>query len=627
VTTDDPRFTHTRVIPTFYSESGFDGEVVNGAHPEFGKVSGFTYQKQFGQASARWSLTFKHAEIDPLLMWPDPEDVWTRLDVLLGSKRYPLTLGLTDTLQKNLTRTGGGARDVTYTLTGRDIGKTLEGLELYINIYEQTGALPMIPLYTAVQDDLFGSPRDILTAILNAWLGNNGVADKQWRLPPGLGGGEQFFFDRLRLTFGHTRGRLYEPGLYNPDNFMGRKLWDTLVEFQNPLLNELWCDYVAAERNTGPGQPEPDVLPAPSLFLRERMFPTFEGGRRRWDSLATWDVTAADTRAANITKGNPQERFNFWMIEGQGLGGEAYETIAYIQEASARSRGEPGSVPIYNLESIRQHGMRRWQQSTRYLPFADESEWLLQAAPLLQITHDWYVTSHRQLSGTISTTRMMPWIRVGDRIKLFDRAGNKTIFYCEGVSHQYSYPNAGASTFTVTRGEEEGTDTLSVYYATVVSAQTEENDRARIEERRRLLGRLLEEGTFLFGPPDDATHGTPPDVVESSLDAETETLDTLDATDPALADDATLGETAAADAPLGREVDPSTDALVNPDAETVVAETEAGEFGESRLERGDEIPTETETGDVREPSGEPLGDSSRIGLGGVTRTTRRGGRR
>src|SRR5262249_25728107 len=149
---------------------------------------------------------------------------------------------------------------------------------------------------------------------------------------------------------------------------------DTLQEYQNGLLNEMWIDYRPFQQEIAPrgGDPAPGQNFLPTLVLRERQFPTFEGGRRNWEALPTWDLGVADERNLSFVKGNPAERFNYWMIEGQGLGGDRYETIAYIQESAARSRGEPGSVPIYNLDSIRRHGFRKWQMATRFLPFAEQ---------------------------------------------------------------------------------------------------------------------------------------------------------------------------------------------------------------------------------------------------------------
>jgi hypothetical protein len=579
---------HTRVIPTFYSAQGFSGEVVDGYHQDFGHIVGFTHQKAFGGASGRWSITFKKASADPLRLWREPEGVWVGLDVLLGNRRHPLTLGHVDSLRKNVARGGGGDRDVTFTLSGRDIGKPLETTELYINIYEQTGAIPMVPLYDAVQDDLEGSPDTIIASIIKAWLGNNGVADKQWVLPPGLGSGSTAFFDELRLALGTTRGRIYEPALYNPDQWQGRKLWECLQEYQNGLLNEMWVDYAPERPNTtDPSTPAENLKP--TLFLRERPFPTFEGGHRAWDALTTWKLRLEDYRSLDVNVGNPTERFNYWMIEGQGLGSERYESIAYVQESVQRQRGEPGSLPIYNLESIRKHGFRRWQQSTRYLPLADEKEWLQQCAPWLQMVHDWYVISPQLASGIVQTSRLMPWIRIGDRVKITEYEGHTRIYYVEGVSHAYQYPQAGTTTLTITRGQRIDEDLLSVYYRTVVSAQVEENDRARIEENRRMS---VEDATDRALASYDATVGTPLDSPEEGLDAsEAGNLDRVDPEDTsAVADDTTLGD----DSSLrGREVAPDAEALV---------ETPSDDTAATSLERGDPIATEdAPTDDVRAP--------------------------
>lgn len=567
---------------------------MNLGHPDFGHLIGFQWQKAFGGASGKWTLTFKKGKTAPFQLWRQPEDVWVLFEVELGGDRYPLTLGLVDTLQRSITRDSNGARSEVWQLSGRDCGKVFETIELYINIHEHSGMMStLLPAQSALANATEGSPVDFITAILTAWLGNNGAADALWQLPSGLG--SQSFYDALVYKFSPTRGRLYDSSFLNIMSFQGKQLWSTLQEYQNGLLNEMWVDY-SPNAMLGTGQEF-----RPALHLRERPFPTFEGGRRRWDALRTHEIGPEDIRTDTTNLGNPTERFNYWMIDVTGIGGDNFETGAAIQQAGQRGRGQPGAAPIWNLDSMRRHGFRRWEQTTRFIPMADDQAWLLQAAAWLAIAHDWYVISPEQRSGSLGLVSMQPWIRIGDRVRVKEYNGSTVVYYVEGVSDSYNYPDAGSTTLTVTRGEEENANLLSTYYAKVVSQDANADPTQDLSSLDSALGppdpdaSLNSASPWATLPAEAAFDQNPQGQINQ--EAAAHSVDDLDAP----LTDADRGDL------QDRQVGPATAAITDrtPAADATLQQTQDGEFGQERLERGDDLPTETpsEDQDVTRPLG------------------------
>lgn len=602
----------TRIVASFFSRDGFSGEV-NESHPDFGSIVGFQFGKQFGPPSGTWTLRVR-SPLNLHELWRDPENVVALFQAEIGGVRQDITFGFVDSVTENMQRTGDGARHVEWTITGRDAGKPFEHTELYVNIYEQGGALPVIPLYTAMQEHLEGRPDEIVRAIIRAWLGNNGVADKQWELPPLFGmRNRPSFWELLHLNFHETRGRVYDMQLVNPDTWDGHSLWDALQEWQNGLLNEMWIDFRRPDRGTSHYPLSNPMLTRPAgavatitdsavtLTLRERPFPTYDSGRRRWNALPTHELRLGDVAARQVVKGNPQSRFNFWSIAGQGAQGDGMETRGYIAEASHRDFGRPGAVPVYDVESIRHHGFRRWEQRTRYFPFRDDPQWLLLSARWLQTVHDWYVMAPLQLSGTIVTGYLRADVKIGDRVIEERYDGSKVVYYVEGVQHDYTYPQAGRTIITVTRGEDVKTNLLTMYYDKLLSAETTIEDA--ISRQRMTIPRTADDAdpeTVL-----EATEGAPSDAVEDAVESTEDADDSQD-----------MGTFDPTDMP-DQQTTPEQESTVRAE-EDVFAGDADGTFDPTDLERGANLP-EGE-GEAREPSDTPHDERPRARRRGRSRT-------
>ncbi len=467
-------FVSTRVIVSFHTDEGFDGTVDSspGERPDQPfRIVGYTTDKAFGGNPGTWTLTVKGRNgTDVQRLWQDPEDVWVRIVAVKNGEPHEVMFGLMNTVTDGMTRGTDGARSVTYTLSGFDWHKVLTSTTLYINIHENAGRLPIIPLYNAVSENLIGPPEKIVKTLIDAWIGNNGVADKQWALPASLAGG--YLYDLLELDFGELRGQMYDPALYSPDQMMGKSLWQTLQEYSNGMLNELYT-------TTFEDAPfDANTLPSPTLTLRERPFPSKDKGHRSWDALITHELKPGDIKGRQMSRGAPESRFNYWLLDASGLVGNGLGVQMQIQQAAGMEKGLPGSAPIYNIEDIRRHGFRKFQQSTRYFPFREDLKWLTHSAQWLKLLHDWYVVAPFELSGTLSCSQVFPGIRIGHRAIEKRKTGEDVTYYVEGVSQSWQYPNNGLTTLRCTRGEFADEDLLDIAYERVSSGEANALDSA-----------------------------------------------------------------------------------------------------------------------------------------------------
>jgi len=473
--TYEPSATHTRVRLEFHSfNDGFSG-VVEGYDPGFGRIVSCSTTKQFGDAAGSFTIVVKKPSEEHVTagiatpgtgtaqswtrLWDDPEGTWVFIQWICDGEPIDGMLGILDSVSESVTRQGLGERAEIYTLTGRDVGKVLEQTVAFVNVYDIGAAVGIAGIYQRGSGSISGPPGRFVEALLDIWIGNYSLT-QPWRLPPGLGGGS--FYDLLRQRISckseeHDGFDSY-PALIAPDQD-GKNLWSMLQEVCNGMMNELWIDL-------GPPPSDSRALHTglvPTVTLRRKPFKT-HGDHMHWDQLITHTLDLGDVAGRQIAKGGPAHRFNYWLLDVAGRQG--VELQAVLQQHGAQN-GRPGSIPIWNLASIEKHGLRKWQQSTPYMLLASRergTNFARLAGNWLRRLHDWYVIAPMQLSGTVQTTRVMPEIRIGHRVREIRRDG-VVMYYVEGVANNYAYSKGGQTTLTLTRGEYEGEELLNRVYS------------------------------------------------------------------------------------------------------------------------------------------------------------------
>jgi len=498
--------THTRAVVSFHTDEGFDSGLIR-LHPDFGQIVGVSTDKSMGAAAGSFTVVVKKPPRTEFLrrswrnLWIDPEQVWVRIKFIVDGETIDTMFGQIDTVSESTSRSGGGARNETFTISGRDFGKVFETTELFTNFYsseaQSQGILSMAALIRAGMDNISGTPAHFQRFLIETWLANNNIGEAQWRLPASLGGDAFSALLNLgtiqRMTQ-RTNGVLHNPTIIDINGQQGNKLWESMTNLSHGLLNELWVD-LAPPPSAPPAQLPSSVFPTatitnvsnrpsaastppldglvPSVYLRERPFPTrnragTQTNNRKWDQLRTRVLQKGDVQSRQLARGGASHRYNYWQLDAVGLASQDYGNVNILQRGiEGVDPGRPGNNPIFNEESMQRHGIRRYFQSTRFLPLRqtdpDAEIWIRAAAGWLKKLHDWYSIAPFQLSGSIGTTRVMPEIRIGERIKEVRDEGT-IVYYCEGVSHEWQYPNAGRTTLTLTRGEYENADLLGRIY-------------------------------------------------------------------------------------------------------------------------------------------------------------------
>ena len=474
--------THTRVLVAFYTheDNGLTIDEPTESDPRLGHVVGFSYEKHFGPASGTWTLTFKrnHHQIGSAVrLWKDPEGVWVKVKIQVDGQVIDRLFGIVDGITGDDARAGMGQRSETYSIRGRDFGKAFETTELWTNLFHRPDdVLRSVGALTSTMiDRIRGTPAHFVRVLLEEWMGNSGTAETQWMLPPGLGRGSLY---DLLLDGGRVRG--IEPmgerehGVALATTLLqidlsGSKLWDTLQEWSNPALNELFVD-LGPPVGAGPRDLASLV---PKVYLRERPFPMRSGdgrssARARWEALRTHTLRPGDVRKRQITRGGSAHRYNYWLIQAEGIGTEGFNIAEIIQcGVDGVDYGHPGNIPIFDPTSIQRYGVRRYTATTRFAPVymtEDQDNFFRMLAWWLKKIHDWYVAARRELSGTIETAGRCPEIRIGERVREECANGEVITYYVEGVADTYSYPHGGSTTLTLTRGEFDDEDLLGDAY-------------------------------------------------------------------------------------------------------------------------------------------------------------------
>lgn len=484
--------THTRALVSFHTHdsndiggllASLDGAVIGPpgtASGDIAHVVAVSTQKMFGRSGTFTVQVKKPQTVFQRRSWlrflRDPEALWCRIRFICDGQLIDTMLGIVDSVKETVTRTATGERAEIYEISGRDFGKVFETTEIFANLFDLEGTKSFTEVASAAMEQLVGTPSHFIRMLIEIWLGNNDLTESQWVMPNSLARGLTFFqVLRLRLQEMNieTHGELFDPNFISVDGMNGKKLWDTMSTYHNSILNEMWWD-LAPRRDS-----RTYAEMVPTLYLRERPFPirSRDGRtlRRRWDSIRTRVLELGDVTGRSIVKGGAANRYNYWQLNGAGVFGSDYGIQAVLQQGVAGVEpGRPGNHPIWNLQSIHEHGLRRWVGQTNYLPIARDDEragWIELCARWLKKVHDWYAPAPFQLSGTLTTSRVMPEIRIGERIKEERREG-KVIYYCEGVAHEWSYPGAGRTSLTVTRGEYEGDDLLHLVYEQFTNPRT-----------------------------------------------------------------------------------------------------------------------------------------------------------
>lgn len=463
-----------------------------------GGLQMFDWNKNMGQPSGQWMATIKEKPGKDLGIEDGQilDGDWCDVTILRNGVEIPLCRGIVDTVREQ-TQSRGGATVRTWQLAGRDHGAFFEYPITYQSIWAQTLGELTQGLFTArVKGKIGGRPDELFRILIEATFGAAKLSG-QWELPDSLSdnsGGKKRLADLLTVialaaaktdTASGLRGAYYnEPALWTSG---GQTLWQTLAQWCNPLLNEMWTDLLPptgfTPRNglgawflSDPNDTDSEVgeqilqlggalspdrelkvdgsFGTVAAYIRERPFPNTIAGRDSlWFDLPEWRLPRWTLQSTDLGRGG-HERYNlFELLTDLSMG--------------ASSEQSPQARPAWNKLDIRQRGLRTFSQSTRYLAQLKTGmgDWFRERSTWQNLLQDWHAPAPYLRQGQIVCKLLLPEIRLGSKLILDEggaEADNERL-YVEGVSLRYmgptgpTQPPTGTTTLTLTHGFR-GTD-------------------------------------------------------------------------------------------------------------------------------------------------------------------------
>ena len=435
------------------------------------------WDKQLGQPSGAWSVVLKakHGRM-PLDDLTVIDGDWVDLAVVRNGTKIPLCRGVVDS-KREQKASAGGATTRRYTMTGRDHGAFFEYPLTWNNMFARTLAELSTGFMAAkLNGKTGGSPDVIFRSIVEGWFAKGADAG-QWELPQSLkdavGVGKQSLYDILKVVSFNTgpgsdslRGASFNEQLWTIGE---QTLFQTLSQWTNPVLNEMWVDLLPPKDFITPNglssflDPKTKETTGESVqqlitsdeagfgsiaaIIRERPFPTVElGDASMWFHLPTWRIPTWLLSSSDLGTGGAQ-RFNLFDLNaGFGLGPK--------QEEQALGK------PRWYKNDMQTHGLRVYQQDTRFLgPKSTQNGfWFEERDQWIQLLVNWFAPNPYLLQGSVAIKTLLPEIRVGHRV-ILDSGNPETEIqaYVEGVSLTWEAPTEktgamGTTQLVLTRG-------------------------------------------------------------------------------------------------------------------------------------------------------------------------------
>jgi hypothetical protein len=236
---------------------------------------------------------------------------------------------------------------------------------------------------------------------------------------------------------------------------------DMLKKSSNDLVNELYYEEVRADNG--------DVFP--TLVLKPRPVQTpfldshigvtkdksiidaLKGKTKTLQKLATEnfvEISPAEIKFEDLGR-DDHSRFNyFWLTPAQFNESGAYSVMNNLNKSLGVSN------PTFLKASIQRHGLQKMERTLEFCQTAD-----LQRSPAVTIfrgfmlqLYDQNFANHLYDSGTIECTGVLE-AELGKALIVQPEVEGKDpkVYYIEGYQHEWTYPNAWTTTFTVTHGQ------------------------------------------------------------------------------------------------------------------------------------------------------------------------------
>lgn len=372
---------------------------------------------------------------------------------------------------------------VRYHISGRDFGKVFEETDIFANPYLPqsadksvlnsmlfTNGLPLYGPPTKMVDkvtDVFLSPTGASLGSLSSAGSSPSLPLSQWVVPVEMMGmlkaGGSTFHDLLNKKLEASLPGFSTRIAIQPGQSVG--LWSYLMRCSNGLINELWTDLERDKKGAV----------KPTLYLRARPCSNFFDDKETIKSKTLIDLVEAgdfielsseQIHFSNLGRDDETYSNMIWLHAKMINGDTAKQQFANIVT-------KPGQVglPMYNREYIMRYGLKKLESETAFVYAKDSGGGNLDPSlykSFISFLYDIKGNSRLYETGTIEASGMIG-ARTGQVLRLppdgpdqealvgppSPGAQKAKLYYVEGYSHEWKFPNRWTTTFTVTQGQFE----------------------------------------------------------------------------------------------------------------------------------------------------------------------------
>jgi len=409
--------------------------------------------KQQGAPSGTWNVSVKPGRYDigDSFFERVIDDDWVDVSFSRHGRKWHVMRGLVDDVQRSESVSGAGATSTVFTISGRDFGKVFETTPIWFNPYSTNALGGAAAIEAFGTENIIGDPLKAVRGFLIQFFEMlKGEGQATWKMPPTMSnvigpidGGDPDFISTVVFP-----ENLYQPlfdtvGINQNYLMPEGMLWQLAKEWSDPLFNELFVDTVPrtlfGEDPPEPGKGWGTGDTEMRITFRNRPFPTTLGSADYFGSNFPLHIVNRKDLVPSQVGRSGMERFNAYYASPQLL----QETL----QASTDML-----MPLWDLEGIGRHGLRRFDVDTKYQSASSDD--LVLAEGMRHLVRDWYCMNPYLLNGTLSLGVGRPEIQIGSRLQVpggRSEDENET-YYVESAAHSWQPRPGIRSSFGVTRG-------------------------------------------------------------------------------------------------------------------------------------------------------------------------------
>ena len=376
---------------------------------------------------------------------------------------------------------------LSFVVSGRSSAKALEETDIWFDPYVTQESTLDVALRTAGLE-ITGNPSTMVKQVLDIFLGPGTQLNSQktqslgqWRIPSevaNLFGVDSFALGSSKPSYYDILKRVITPGLpgFKARNMLSPEssgsVWQMVQRSCNELVNEVFVDEIRDQ--DGNAKPTLVLRPRPlntPFFLNKNPSgsqfgsedsaarPSLKGHYQTLQDLGTTsfvEISPAEIIYEDLGKDDHSRMNMFWLRTQQSFE-YAYSKVANVKETAIAN-------PTFRRDSIQRYGLKRFDQLLDfcYAQAADgtavqapEPDFALFKAFMIQV-YDMNYANHLYDVGTITCTGVLE-AELGKALVVLNdpslQGSRKKLFYIEGYDHEWTFPSAWRTTFTVTHGQ------------------------------------------------------------------------------------------------------------------------------------------------------------------------------